>query len=357
MHRMRTVIAFVVIACAAASAVAMAAGDGAPLANVRVLRTSVPGYAEALSPDGRLLAFAIFKRHRYDIALLDLASNRLRRLPGSSLTDERRIGDGNYLGVAGFSPDSKLLLARSGQSLVTVDAQSGRRQVVARRVPWGPAGWLDDGRVAFIDGQRRLVFAARGGRLERTRFRAARLVGSVPSWSPNGRYVLYARACTVWRLDLRTGNRRRIAGRTGDGIGAGFSPGPWSPNGRYFLLRASSWDDRCSSFDDFWARRSIRSADGSQIGSFRFPGGTAWSTDSRSVLGFPYITGTEVAKFQPLEVFDLAARKQVELLRNRLAGGAFLGPGGWLVYGRYVTATNSDGRIRLYLAQLSPRWR
>src|SRR5579864_5902531 len=188
MDRVRRVVTLALVGCVVASAAAVAAGGEGPLTSVRVLRDTVSGYAEALSPNGLLLAFTTYERNRYRLAVLDLATDRLRRLPGSSSID--MIGEERYSGVVGFSPDSKLLLVRSGRSLITIEAQSGRRQTVARRVPWGPAGWLDDGRVAFIDGQRRLVFATPGGRLERTRFRAARLVGSVPSWSPDGRYVL-----------------------------------------------------------------------------------------------------------------------------------------------------------------------
>jgi Tol biopolymer transport system component len=327
------------------------------LQDVHVIRKRVPDF-EAMSPDGRLLAFVAYgpyATHIYRIGLLDLASRSVRTLPRPNIVDS--TGSDSELVIAGFSDDSRQLLARSARTLVAVDVRSGARRVVGHGVPWGPAGWLKDGRVAFIDGQRRLVYAGRDG-LHVTHFRASHVLYSDPSWSPDGRYIVYARRCSVWMLDLRTGERRKIAGsKRGHGYVSGSSPGPWSPDGRYILLQTGSWSDRCTYFEGMRSDWSVRRADGRRVGRFETGGGAAWSTDSRSLLGFPYVTGTDVGKFFPLTLFSLRSGRGATLLSDRFTGRAFLGPGGRLVYGRYLSMSDRDGRARLYTARLSLRWR
>src|ERR687888_326455 len=92
-----------------------------------------------------------------------------RTLPGGRSANRVRIltwGAGpSAFAVGGeFSPDGRLLLFRRWRRLLAVDVETGRVSFVADDPAPGALGWLSDGRVAFVDRRRRLMFVRPGGR-------------------------------------------------------------------------------------------------------------------------------------------------------------------------------------------------
>ena len=313
------------------------------LVEVRRFAAWVPSALEEISGDGRFATFAGWgPSHRYSVGVVDLARARIRIL-ASGLTA--------FYPSAPLAPEGDAILVRRWTRLYRVDISSGRRSYVASGAAAEPAGWLAHGRVRFVDRRGRLVDTSATG-LRATGLVLARKLRSYVSWSPGGRYVLYARDCATWLRDLRSGHERRIAGPA--------IPGAWSPDGRHFTTTAADWLDHCTiPWTALWGGFSVWDVHGRGIGGSG-TGFPAWSADGRSVTVNGGVSGTAVAYLQPLSVFRLRDGTTVPLLRNRLDGTALAGPGGWILYGRFPAGANPEGpdvRGSLYLARLAPRWR
>jgi Tol biopolymer transport system component len=282
----------------------------------------------AMSPDGgrvSLEAYPYPRRFEFPVGYLDLRANRVRILTWGA--------GPRWFPVGGeFSPDGRLLLFRRWRRLLAVDVETGRVSFVADDPSPYAFGWLTDGRVAFVDRHRRLLFVRAGSRPTPSGFRAPNPpsfddLGDF-SWSPDGAKVLYAHDCRTWLLDLASGHRRRVGG-------AFTAPGSWSPDGRYFILRDGEWQRSCRGF---WTGPAgggaLYARGGRRLGDLPL-GWATWSTDGRFLAFTDGVTGTAVAYEQPLSVLNLRTHRLAWIFHDRNDGPAFIGPGGWIVYNRF----------------------
>jgi hypothetical protein len=322
-----------------------AASSHARLVDVRRFAAQVPGELVDISRDGRLIAYvAYLNSERYRAGVVDLGAGRIRELA---------VGSRDGFANVRLSPDGRWLALTRGRHVLVVDTDTGNVRRIGRIAADG-LGWLDDGRLTFLgrDGMLKAfgVDARRNVLVRRlpsgTRF--------APAVSPDGRYVLYAHACSTWLLDRHDGKRRRI-GRTRDGLG--IAPGAWSPDSRHYFVHEGEWFAHCTRFQDTSSRTTrIRDIGGHSIGTVS--GEPSWSSDGSLVLAYDGVTGTAVSYLQPLEVFNLRTKKVTTLLPGRVAGPAFAGPGGWVLYSRFDrTRLRPDEAplvpARLYLGRLA----
>jgi Tol biopolymer transport system component len=327
-------------------------GGLARLAHVR--RFSSRGYELAdMSPDGArvsLEAYTYRSYFRFRVGYLDLRANRVRILTWGA-------GPSGFFAGGEFSPDGRLLLFRRWRRLLVVDVDTGRVSFLADDPSPGALGWLSDGRVAFVDRRRRLMFAHPGGRAAPAGFRASDPRGADDlgdfTWSPDGTKVLYARTCRTWLLDLASGRRRRVAGRFA-------APGEWAPDGRYFILRDVEWQPPCRRFFAGPAGGgTLYGRGGRRLGELPL-GYPTWSTDSRYLAFTDGVTGSAVTYVQPLSVLNLRTHELASVFHDRIDGAAFVGPGGWIVYSRFDRPSSppDEGPLvpaRTYVARIVER--
>jgi Tol biopolymer transport system component len=322
------------------------------LAHVRRFSSRAYDLAD-MSPDGGRVSLGAYPYpgdFEFQVGYLDLRANRVRILTWGAAPGEFAVG-------GQFSPDGRFLLFRRWRQLLTVDVETGRVSFVADDPSPGAVGWLSDGRVAFVDRQRRLLFVRGGGRPTPAGFRApnprsADDLGDF-TWSPDGAKVLYARGCATWLLDLASGRRRRIAGRFA-------APGDWSPDGRHFILHDVEWQPPCRRFFSGPAGGgTLYARDGRRLGALPL-GYPTWSTDGRYLAFTDGVTGSAVTYLQPLTVLNLRTHRLAWVFRDRIDGPAFIGPGGWIVYNRYErpSAPPDEGPLvpaHTYVARLVER--
>ena len=314
------------------------------LLEVRRFAPATPGELGSISRDGSFVTYATWSAHHvYSVGVIDLREARIRRLAS---------GASPFYPSAPLSPEGDAILLRRWSRLYRVDIATGRTTFIASGAAGESAGWLSHGRVRFVDRRGRLVDTTARGRIHRTGVVLSRKLRSYVSWSPGGRYALYAHDCATWLRDLRTGRERRIAGPA--------IPGAWSPDGLRFLLTTAEWIDHCSSaWTALWGGFSVRDVRGRSILGYG-NGYPAWSADGRLVTANGGVSGTAVAYLQPLAIFRLRTGTFVPLLRDRLDGTALAGPGGWILYSRFPSSANPNGpevRSSMFLARLAPRWR
>ena len=327
-------------------------GGLARLVHVRRFSNRAYGLA-SMSPDGgrvSLDAYPYRGDFAFPVGYLDLRANRVRILA-------RGAGPRDFAVGGEFSPDGRFLLFRRWRRLLAVDVETGRVSFVADDPSPGPVGWLSDGRVAFVDRRRRLLYVWPGGRPTPAGFRAGNPRGEDDlgsfTWSPDGAKVLYARGCRTWLLDLASGRRRQVGGRL-------TAPGEWSPDGRYFVLREGDWRHSCRWFSSWPGDNGVLHArSGRRLGALPL-GCRTWSTDGRYLAFTDGVTGTAVTYQQPLRVLNLRTHRLAVVLRDRIDGAAFIGPGGWIVYNRYdrTTPPPDEGPLvpaRTYVARLVER--
>ena len=311
---------------------------------VRRFAASPPGALDGISRNGRFVSYSAWSpSHAYSVGVIDLRRARIRRLAS---------GTTPFYPAAPLSPEGDAILLRRWTRLYRVDVATGRTALVARGAAGEQAGWLSRGRVRFVDRRRRVVDAAPGGSIRPTGLVLPRKLRGLVTWSPGGRYVLYARDCATWLRDLRSGEERRIAGPA--------IPGAWSPDGLRFFLTSAGWTEHCTTASTaLWGGFSIRDVRGRGIAGDG-AGYPAWSADGRLVTVNGGVSGTEVAYLQPLSIFRLRTRTFVPLLRNRLDGTALAGPGGWILFSRFpanASPERAEVPSSMYLARLAPRWR
>jgi Tol biopolymer transport system component len=329
-------------------------GGLARLVHVRRFSSSAYELAE-MSPDGGRISLAAYPYagdFEFPVGYLDLRANRMRILVWGAAPREFAVG-------GEFSPDGRLLLFRRWRRLLAVDVETGRVSFVADDPAPGPVGWLSDGRVAFVDRRRRLMFVPLGGRPTPAGFRASDPPGVDDlgdfTWSPDGTEVLYSRGCRTWLFDLASRRHRRVGGRF-------TKPGPWSPDGRYFILGDGVWQGQ-SGCRGFWSvldgGGTLYARGGRRLGALPL-GYPTWSTDSRYLTFTDGVTGTAVAYEQPLSVLNLRTHRLAWIFHDRDYGPAFIGPGGWVVYGRYdrPSALSDEAPLvpaRTYVARMLAR--
>ena len=306
-----------------------------------------------MSPDGGRVSFEAYPyggHFQFPVGYLDLRANRVRILTWGA-------GPSGFFVGGEFSPDGRLLLFRRWRRLLAVAVGTGRVSFVADDPSPGPLGWLSDGRVAFVDRRRQLMFVRPGGRATPAGFRAPDPRGADDladfTWSRDGTKVLYARNCRTWLLDLTSGRRRRVAGRFA-------APGQWSPDGRYFILQDVEWQPPCRRFFAGPAGGgTLYGRGGRRLGALPL-GYPSWSTDGRYLAFTDGVTGTAVAYEQPLSVLNLRTHRLAWIFHDRTEGPAFLGPGGWIVYTRFDRAASPPDEAplvpaRTYVARIVER--
>jgi Tol biopolymer transport system component len=228
------------------------AGDGIFTANVdgSGVRRLVPRLADqhfppAWSRSGRALVFSarnsdsvtvyILRPPRETPEVLALkgrwtspkARNFSYLLDPAWAPDERHIAFGDF-----WSPEySTIRIA----SLGTRTLRSLTKPRTGRTDDW-PA-WSPRGRtIAFVrrTGSRapRILLVGRDGR---GLYRLTR--GESPSWSPDGRHLVYALGNSIFRIHVASRSRTRIVANLGE-RGAGLQP-RWSPDGRKILYVTS----------------------------------------------------------------------------------------------------------------------
>jgi WD40 repeat protein len=336
------------------------------LRDVRLFSESAPSELVDISRDGRLVAFVrVVGEDVYQVGVVDLQSQRSRVLATEHAAAGRlEVVLASEISPIQLSPTGRWLSLTRGNLVLAVDTTTG----AMRRIGWATARdgltWLNDGRLAFFDSHGSLVAARVGGRTEVLVRRVLRGPSAPPTVSPDGRYVLFARNCSVWLLDRRSGTTRNVApvwrerpsGASNDRFGR--APGVWSPDSRHYFVTNGSWGYRCTVFSH-GLDNSGRVRDVSGHDLLDSPGGwPSWGADGKVLLLNGGATGMAISYEQPLYVFDLRTRRTTLLLHGRLAGTAWAGPGGWVLYDRYdAAAVGADpGRThvpdRLYLGRI-----
>jgi Tol biopolymer transport system component len=176
----------------------------APLANVQ-------GYAVAISPDGRRVAYVARTGHGDGTAIYvrDLDGLEARAVPGTETAAAPNSGPF-------FSADARSLAFPSAAKLMRVAVDGGAPLAIAdlQRTDFSGGVWTADGTAIFSDGAAlRRVSAGGGGTLERLTPDAAYLVS--PALLPGARALLFGFVVDgnqrVAVLDLASGTERVVA--------------------------------------------------------------------------------------------------------------------------------------------------
>ena len=307
------------------------------LTDLRVLRRFPSDLARPtladISPDGSLVAFY----DRAGLQLLDLRAGSTTRVAPPPVD----------LGRARFSLGGRYLAYRRRRRLVVRDLASGVERVAARS-RWGAFGWLRGGRLAFVGDRGRVKVVVPG--------RRPHAIPGVPlvdrfAFSPDGRRLLYDRACKTYLFDRRTHATRRLSGHM-------FVPdAPWAADATYFVLQ---WAEECTK-GGIWAYHSwdaLYASDGRKVAE---TGGrdATWSHHGRLLFVYPIQTGTETAGTQAISVIEPRRRRESSLLGEGNAyNQALVGPGSWVVFAKYdrpdlVSDFVTSGAV--YVARLRAR--
>jgi TolB protein len=292
------------------------------------------------SRDGALLAYGAWRRAgTYAISILDLRSGRRHYVADAA--------DDLFDLTGGFSRDGKSILIRRWHRIFVVDVATWRSTLVGRDVGSSTPTWLDDGRVVYLDRRGREWVVRPGARAARTGLRLP--AATTATWSPDGRYALYAQRHAIWLRDRHTNRRKRI-GRD-KRLVPPLRAFTWSPDSRHFLTCGCGYNTPPISVYDLAGRLL------GEVGGWS----ASWSPDSRYVVAWGGATGSGVAYLQGLSVFSLRRRAAAELVGSRVAGAGYAGPGGWIVYPRYMTKTLVPEKelpvTKLFAGRLSERWR
>ena len=233
-------------------------------------------FRPSVSPDGRLIAYGARDRGRTGLRLLDIATGESRWLVYPVQHDELQASPWrDLLPRHAFTPDSKALIYDSGGKLARIEIASGRiRDVpfhVERTIGIGPSTRhvtrMEDGPVHVrlmqdpvpSPGGGELAFSALGSIYVmplKTGGVARRVAeGFQPAFSSDGTALTFVKWTArdsghVWRLDLRTGDERRISDTSG------FYTFPvFTPDGARIVALRSSNDARMHSYMEYGATR------------------------------------------------------------------------------------------------------
>jgi Tol biopolymer transport system component len=300
------------------------------------------------SPDGRKVAFANFDRPRWrgnvDLYVMNADGSGLRRLTRDSATD----------GFPVWSPDgrkiafTKAQAPAEGRGLPEADVYvinadgTGERNLTGDGVSGGPT-WSPDGRrIAFGSSDGIDVMSADGT----GRQRLLRNRGHFPTWSPEGRKIFFLRpggrgrggpaAVYIYVVNADGSAPRRLIRMAQ----VNYSLPSWSPDGRTILFVRERDGKRDGNFEVY-----VMNADGSGKRNLtRHPGfdsAPAWSPDGRKIV----FTTKRDGNF---EVYVMNADGSGK--RNLTRHPGFDSAPAWSPDGRKIVfTTKRDGNFEVYV--------
>lgn len=195
----------------------------------REMLGSFPGmtFAPRFSPDGRSLILSQFKAGNSDIYTMDLRSRSISRLTSSPAIDVS----------ASFAPNGRQIVFNSDRGgspqLYTMNADgSNVKRISFGKGRYSAPAWSPRGdKIAFVkslNGKFSIGVMNADGSGERLLTES--FLDEGPTWSPNGRVILFSRESrgergsnTVWSVDLSGRNLRKV-----DTPGNASDPA-WSP--------------------------------------------------------------------------------------------------------------------------------
>ena len=318
----------------------------AHLEDVRVFATFEEPYRiEDLSVDGRFAVYSQFSDVGNEVGIVDLVEETITPLADFADFDSALL-----------SPDTATILVRESRVLRLLDVDSGAVGKLAQSPPFLEARWLDDGRAVWFNMHRRLKVIGEDGiddlgyTLPVTEYRSSASVNGDAS------AVLYSDGCRAWLTEL---------GGTPDRLARGYvvPRRAWAPDGEHLVIQQIS-SEKCRFLGPPPMRDVLFERDGTRIG--RVLSGESqsaghslfWSGDSRWLLIASQWTGSRVEGIRPLYAVSLEDMTQSRLLDEGLTGGAFVGPGDWVVYSTYNNpgegASTDDRSGAIYVARLIP---
>jgi hypothetical protein len=277
----------------------------------------------ALAPDGSRVAY---RTSGDRLGLLDLVHDTTMLLPAR--VPLVPVHHGAYVAdpSVAFSPEGRRLVYRDGTDVKTIDL----RRRTAHTIGWSPSGpvfWLRDGRIAFAGRRHRLTFVSAGGHTRTTPLEVS------PRWSlsPDGETALVMSRCRARLVDV-SGGRARTLGSFD------VPEHAWAPDGAHFVLqRAGSCGGSSPSMVDALFDRGGRRIGGDVTGQSLSTGhGVSWSNDGRWLFVAVQPTGTEVTGYQLVDALSLRTLRVSTLVPDGNVGQPLMGPGSWLVFGRYA---------------------
>lgn len=273
----------------------------------------------ALSPDGRLLAYAVRLEGQTALRLRDLSTgaDRLLAFP-IQRDDQEALPSRDLVPGYAFTPDGKAILAAYGGKIRRIDLATGQ----ARVVPFSAHVDLDVGpflRLALKTGQgpvrarliqapepspdgRRLAFSAlehlyvmdlKPGAAPR-RLSADETPQFEPSWSPDGRAIVYVswtsrQGGRLWTVPAGGGAPRPLTE-----AGPYYTNPVFSPDGRtIFALRSSAYERLHLAQEPLWTGRSFGGLREAELVALPAAGGPARVIASGLMSGDPQFAATE----------------------------------------------------------------
>jgi len=189
----------------------------------------------ALSPDGRSFVFVSDHGGTPDLWMRQVSSSAPIRLTADAVQESNPV----------FSPDGQTVYysrgPEGGEEIWRVDAFGGQPRKVFDRAR-APVPSPDGGRIAFLTvaPESALVVAALDGSSTRILVRSVPGGDSErPAWSPDGRWLSYARwnlfgPINLWLVEVATGHSRQITRFVGSSDGIGSHA--WLPDSRHLVV-------------------------------------------------------------------------------------------------------------------------
>jgi len=314
-----------------------------------------PYWLQDLAPDGNRAAFLYYieSSGRWRLGELDLRNDSLRFVATVPHTD-----------IVLYSPDDRRVVIKQGSRLKLVELDSGDLSDVGHVHRNSQVRWLDDGRLAYLTRDRRLVFTSPEGEVTDTGFSAPDPAGRdslvrFVSVSSDGGRVVFAEDCRSWLHDLSSGERTKVRGR---------STAPpnrsWAPDGRHFVLQKTTWERGCTRQFNNPVFDILFSSEGGRIGhvlgdraSLSHGHELTWSSDGDRLLITNQVTGTGVTGLKQLFAVEVDGRRVTRVLKARTIA-AFVDANERVVFARYASAEGpAHGRLHgaVYTGRLRTR--
>lgn len=191
--------------------------------SVNLTRHPCSEYAPAWSHDGRWIAFVcgngvFVMRH-------DRSSRRaVVRLPNQRLDD------------LSWSPDDRKLAFTSARGISVVNANGKGLRRLSRSTDDSPS-WSPEGKTIVFSREQRGVSYVLRMRVDGTGQRRIARSAWRPAFSPDGATIAFLRNGSIWFMDVDGGRQRRLPRS-----GSGQSDLAWSPDGRYLAYQHQHYE-------------------------------------------------------------------------------------------------------------------